>query len=280
MPTTEENQSFWNADYNWEHRGDEWSEAWGGPQMQWHASILPRIQEFVPCGTILEIGPGYGRWTEFLKDVCDRLILVDISEECIDACKRRFAAAPHIDSHVNDGKSLDMIPDDSIDFVFSFDSLVHAEEDVIEAYLGQISRKLKKDGVGFVHHSNVGELERYYSLINRAPRGRRLLVRLGLVEAAPHWRAYSMTAGKFREHAARAGLQCVGQEIINWPTSSWRLIDCITTFTGSDASRRRPNRILRNGDFAREARNAARLSRLYGAESFARNIRTHTRRSN
>ena len=29
-----------------------------------------------------------------------------------------------------------MIPDASIDFVFSFDSLVHAEADVIQAYLG------------------------------------------------------------------------------------------------------------------------------------------------
>ena len=41
-------------------------------------------------------------------------------------------------------------------FVFSFDSLVYAENDVIAAYLSQLARKLSPDGVGFIHHSNIG----------------------------------------------------------------------------------------------------------------------------
>ncbi|MBR8827309.1 MAG: hypothetical protein DSM107014_05285 [Gomphosphaeria aponina SAG 52.96 = DSM 107014] len=49
-----------------------------------------------------------------------------------------------------------MIPDDSIDLVFSNDSLVHAEADVIESYLAQLSLKLKVNGVGFIQHSNLG----------------------------------------------------------------------------------------------------------------------------
>ena len=36
-----------------------------------------------------------------------------------------------------------MIQDKSIDFVFSFDSLVHAEAEVIEAYLNQLAMKLQ-----------------------------------------------------------------------------------------------------------------------------------------
>ena len=38
------------------------------------------------------------------------------------------------------------IPDRSSDSVFSFDSLVHAEADVIRGYLAQIGRKLKPSG--------------------------------------------------------------------------------------------------------------------------------------
>jgi cyclopropane fatty-acyl-phospholipid synthase-like methyltransferase len=39
------------------------------------------------------------------------------------------------------------------DFVFSFDSLVHVESDVIENYLTQLAKKLKPNGIGFIHHS-------------------------------------------------------------------------------------------------------------------------------
>ena len=67
--------------------------------------------------------------------------MVDLSEKCIEACRKGFASSSHISSHANDGKSLGMIAEKSIDFVFSFDSLAHAEADVIEAYLVQLATK-------------------------------------------------------------------------------------------------------------------------------------------
>ena len=91
------------------------------------------------------------------------MIVVDMSDKCIDACKRRFRGLDHVRYHVNDGRSLDAIEDGSIDFVFSFDSLVHAEADVVEAYLAQLERKLRPGGVGFIHHSNLGEFSRFYA---------------------------------------------------------------------------------------------------------------------
>src|SRR5438477_5096853 len=68
MPRVEENRSFWGETYNWPQAGEEWSTGWGGARMQWYGSILPRVNAFVPADTILEIGPGYRRWTAFLKD--------------------------------------------------------------------------------------------------------------------------------------------------------------------------------------------------------------------
>jgi len=154
MPTLAENNRFWGNDYDWKQGGDEWSEVWGGAEMQWYGTLLPRIHKHLPAGTILEIAPGFGRWTHFFADLCERLIVVDMSDKCIDACKQRFQDRSHIQFHVNDGKSLEVIDDNSIDFVFSFDSLVHAEADVVEAYLSQLSRKLKPGGVGFIHHQS------------------------------------------------------------------------------------------------------------------------------
>ena len=63
--------------------------------------------------------------------IADNLTIVDLNQNCIDVCKQKFAAFENIEYHVNDGKSLSMIPENSIDFIFSHDSLVHAELDVI-----------------------------------------------------------------------------------------------------------------------------------------------------
>jgi ubiquinone/menaquinone biosynthesis C-methylase UbiE len=137
MPKLEDNKTRWDGEYHWSDQGDEWSALWGDPTMQWYGTILPRIKSHVPANRIVEIACGYGRWTQYLKDLGQHLVAIDLSEECIQASKQRFAACSNIEYHVNDGKSLDMIPDASVDFVFSFDSLVHADESVITAYLCQ-----------------------------------------------------------------------------------------------------------------------------------------------
>jgi len=53
--------------------------AWGGPQKQWENSIYLRIKSHVLAASILEIAPGYGRWTDFLKDLCSKLIVLDLA---------------------------------------------------------------------------------------------------------------------------------------------------------------------------------------------------------
>ncbi len=251
MPTVEKNLQQWDAKYAWANQGDEWSSSWGNAEAQWLGAILPRIREFVPANTILEIAPGFGRWTNYLKDQCDRLIVVDLSASCIQSCQQRFAASSHITYHVNDGISLAMIPDGAIDFVFSFDSLVHAEADVLEAYLRQLTQKLAPNGVGFLHHSNIGAYPRAAFLLGKLP-GQlgEWAVRLGLSDRS-HGRAFSMTARLFEEYCERAGLQCIGQELVDW--GARRLIDCFSTFTPKLSARARPNRVIENAGFMREA---------------------------
>jgi len=99
------------------------------------------LQQWIPCKTLLEIAPGFGRWTQYLKDLADYLIVVDLTEKCIMACRERFAAAANISYVVNDGRSLGSVSDVSVDFIFSFDSLVHVEADVIESYLPSLRER-------------------------------------------------------------------------------------------------------------------------------------------
>ena len=200
MPTVDENRHNWEV-YDWPRGGDEWSGAWGSQSAQWYGTILPRLCPWLPTGTLLEIGPGFGRWTHFLKDLASRLILVDLTERCISECRARFALASNITYHVNDGRTLPMVPDGMVDLAFSFDSLVHVEADVIGVYLAELARKLSPDGVGFFHHSNLG------TYATRLQRGRRLkhlgptldrlnasLARIGFTAPKHPRRAESVTA--------------------------------------------------------------------------------------
>jgi SAM-dependent methyltransferase len=268
MPDVRENRLTWNAPSSWSAQGDEWSGPWGGTELLWYGTLLPRLHAFLPADTILELGPGHGRWTQHLKEVANRLVLVDLAEACIAACRERFGADGSISYHVNDGKSLDMVPDRSIDLVFSFDSLVHAEADVLEAYLSQLARKLTPDGVGFIHHSNMGAYRRAAGLARMVPeRLRRALTKRRLLVNVYAWRAESTTAELFAALCERAGLVPIAQEKIRWEYGRG-LTDVISLFTVPGSRWARGNVVVENPGFMQEAARLAQIGRLYGAGSF------------
>ncbi len=290
MPTLDWNLKQWEARQAWSDRGDEWSEAWGSADMQWYGSLLPRLHRFLPAQNILEIAPGYGRWTSHLLEHCQQLFAVDLSPSCIEHCRKRFDGHENARLFVNDGTSLPMIADQSIDLVFSFDSLVHADAEVIAPYLQEIHRVLRPDGVAFIHHSNLGEYARYFKTFTRV---KNWLMKTTARSAGPpdspatadnvtntelthlyfrvretmgldsdHSRSLSMTADRFSDIARAAGLRCMVQEKINWATR--RTIDCLSLVTRQDSSWQGNTR-WRNAGFMREAATIKGLSRVYDA---------------
>jgi ubiquinone/menaquinone biosynthesis C-methylase UbiE len=262
MPTVDANKKVWDREYKWTNRGDEWSVAWEGPFMQWYGTILPRIHRFIPTDSILEIACGYGRWTQFLKDMCHNLVVIELSKKCIQVCRQRFSECSNIEYHLNDGKSLEMISDASIDFVFSFDSLVHADESVLKSYISQLPRILKDEGVVFIHHSNLGECYPSHSIIRRISKLEGLLRRLRILEKSTHWRDSGVSAKVVEDLAEEHGLKCISQEVINWGTKR-ALIDCFSTIVKNTSSLALNNRVLRNANFMHEVRNLSQLSSLY-----------------
>jgi len=261
MPTIERNKEIWDGAYQWANRGDEWSETWGGPNLQWYGSILPRIFRFLPSTHVLEIACGFGRWTNFLKDLSENLSAIDLSEECIEACKKRFEESSNIEFILNDGKSLDKIADESVDFVFSYDSLVHADRGVLDTYLSQMPRILKPGGAVFIHHSNFGEYSSRVSSLRKYRRLEMLFEKLALIEPT-HMRDPNVTAEAVEQMALDYGLQCVSQEIVPWGTKRMHL-DCFSTMIKAGSKHKRNNMVFRNSHFMQEARNLARLSHLY-----------------
>ena len=150
-----------------------------------------------------------------------------------------------------------MIRDSSIDFIFSFDSFVHTNRDVVEAYIRELGTKLKVGGKGFIHHSNFGE---YVS----SPRERlpdalaKPLIKLQILDWAHH-RNRGMTAELFRVLCEQNGLHCITQELVNW--RGRRLIDCLSLFVRSDSAEENATKIIRNPNFMREAARIRRESR-------------------
>ena len=246
MPDLISNRKLWN-DWQWSPDGEDWSAGCGNSEALWFFGIYPRIHSFLPTSTILEIAPGGGRWTKHLKNYCDRLIAVDLSETCIDLCRKRFAEEHHLTFHLNDGKSLDMIASDSIDFVFSFDSLVHADADVIQSYLRHIATKLKPNGVGFVHHSNLWHYPRLLRVLGRLPYKMVHLVTEKSMIGALQWRSWDTSAEVVETYSQEVGLQCISQECVTWGGNI--LLDCFSTFVRKESSMARSNRRFENSSF-------------------------------
>jgi SAM-dependent methyltransferase len=238
MPTVLENILRWKKTFDWSNRGLEWCEGFGGADKAWDHAILPRVRTLLPAGHTLELGPGYGVWTDYLKPLSKRMTLVDLAPNCIEFCRERFGKKG-MAYHANDGRSLAFVDDGSVDLVFSFNSLVHADHDVMREYLRQLGTKMKPGAWGFIHHSNLGE---YQTEIGAG----------AMDQSLEHWRGRDMTGDKFRQACRDAGLVCTVQEIISW--GSPRFIDALSLFTRPLPGQELTERIERNPDFWHQAR--------------------------
>jgi len=154
--SVEQNRFVWD-NYDWSQRGEEWTldaQSRGSEPLRWKKDLVNKmILKYIKRNSvILEIGPGAGRWTEFLHPIANNLILADISKKCLDICKKRFNSVDKIDYHLID-KKLEFIDNETIDHVWSYDVFVHINPSDIEKYLKDFSRILKPGGVGIIHHS-------------------------------------------------------------------------------------------------------------------------------
>ncbi len=127
--------------------------------VQWNQIIYPLIKD-INMDVTLDLACGHGRNTEYLRQHAKVLHLVDVNASCIDACRERFGDNKNGTTffyHVTDGNSLRMIADETIGFVYSWDSMVHFDKLVVRDYVKEIARVLKSGGTAFLHHSNYGE---------------------------------------------------------------------------------------------------------------------------
>ena len=139
--------------YDWSLKGEEWS-----PSPAWKESVIQHVMLhwLEPGSTILEIGPGVGRWTEPLQKLARRLIVVDLSDRCIDLCREHFQDATNMEFQINDGRMLPGVASDSVDGAWSWDVFTMVAPFDIDSYLAELARVLRPHGRAIIHHAKEG----------------------------------------------------------------------------------------------------------------------------
>ncbi|MDT5063724.1 MAG: hypothetical protein QOH63_4183 [Acidobacteriota bacterium] len=137
-----------------EHFGDRW----GHPE-----SFAPLLEVrrrfidpyFIPGCTVLEIGSGGGRWTQYFRSA-GQLILVEFNPESFNYLRHRFPDL-RFTPYQTSGYEMNGVETASVDLVFTFDVFVHLEPEGIKAYLIEMERVLKPSGIAVVHYGDISK---------------------------------------------------------------------------------------------------------------------------
>jgi SAM-dependent methyltransferase len=175
--TRQRNAEIWNR-HDWSRYGEEWTDDArnyrGLDPAAWKARLVAEcLERYMPVdGTILEIGPGAGRWTEFLLPRSSALILVDVAARCLTICRDRFGGDQRLQYVLVDPEADELIgdrvADEGVDAVWSYDAFVHVNPTDTERYISEIRRILKPGGIAVIHHVGRTPTDEDYEVLFRS----------------------------------------------------------------------------------------------------------------
>jgi SAM-dependent methyltransferase len=175
MPTAEWNQRWAKGLRHFRRANEEghYGDHWGDPTLSgwryhWHrlrhgrttpgdlSKVVKRYlrPHVTPDSVVMEIGPGGGRWTQFLIGARE-VVLVELNTQFFRYLRKRFRRYRRkLRFYQTTGYELNGIDDGSIDFVFSFGTFVHIDPDGIDEYLAEIARVLRAGGTGTIQYAD------------------------------------------------------------------------------------------------------------------------------
>ena len=137
-------------DYRWEH----WPPK--DPAPVWE-SYWEEVADYLRPGmTIVEVGPGYGYYTDRYVADCGRVYLVDYSEViCFLLLPAKYADQPKaIPVHTTDCR-IPVVAAGSVDLFFSIACFVHIDLEAHYGYLLEAYRVLKPGGIVVIHFASM-----------------------------------------------------------------------------------------------------------------------------
>jgi ubiquinone/menaquinone biosynthesis C-methylase UbiE len=141
----------WKRDGKKNLYGLQWGDPEKGPVLKYVKDhfLMPYV---LSDNTILEIGPGGGRWTRYMLHA-KQIYAVDYHQELLNELKLNFSVS-NINYIKNNGNDFPSIQDKSIDFLFSFGTFVHLDFPIIDSYLQNMKRILKHDSIVVIQYSD------------------------------------------------------------------------------------------------------------------------------
>lgn len=156
---------------------------WGDPEIAGPQAymrdhyILPYVK---PDHVALEIGPGGGRWTQYLLGF-RQLYVVDYHAELLEELRGRVDN-PNMQFIVNHGTDFPGVQERSVDYVISVACFVHLELHLIGSYLKNIASILKPGGNVFLTYSDktkIGAQLNHTFTDNSPERMRKMVIEAG-----------------------------------------------------------------------------------------------------
>jgi len=151
--------------------------------------------------TLLEIGAGAGRMTHRFVELYGRVIALDVSDEMLRLGRRNLAGVGNVEWVLGSGADLAVIPDRSVDDVFSYITLQHVPSTAaVLRYLEEAGRVLRPGGRGALQVRHPGPLPWAVDLAGHlvhAAKGRRVW--------SAEWRGTRIPAHRLLQAASRSG---------------------------------------------------------------------------
>jgi ubiquinone/menaquinone biosynthesis C-methylase UbiE len=148
----------WKEEFasSYSHLGDEWNDDGTPDRKRDNLYFTLYAERFIYSDmTVLEVGPGGGKWTVRLAPKVKKLIVLDVSEEMLQRTKFRCESLDihNVEYILANGQDFQPIPNDSIDFFFSYDVFVHIALEDTFPYTQEMFRVLKSEARGICHYA-------------------------------------------------------------------------------------------------------------------------------
>ncbi len=109
--------------------------------------IMDKVKNGDEFVTIVDLGCGTGRLTEYMADDFDQVIGIDVSGEMIRLGREKLEGIPNITLMENDGETIPL-EDNSVDIVFSYLVFQHIKDrEIVAKNFEEVSRILKPKGI-------------------------------------------------------------------------------------------------------------------------------------
>ena len=138
------------------HLGDEWNDdGTDARERDAHYFEIYARRFLHPGMTILEVGPGGGKWTVKIAPLVEKVIVLDVAESMLERTRQRCQAAgiTKVEYIAGNGDDFRPVASGSVDVFFSYDVFVHIALEDTFPYTGEIARVLKAGGISVCHYA-------------------------------------------------------------------------------------------------------------------------------